>query len=199
MTFLSCVTLIVNISITTLIVGRFIGHRKYVKSLGPGHDLASAQIIALCSFESAILVVVFNLIFVVFSFLRSGWSLILIPTLVQVYVRTRPSVKPNKFTVPILFQAIDPLMTIYRIARNRNKRSRAESIPTAIFTHSEPTPNARQDLKALEFSKSMTSTLPSMTSIMDVFAEKTNPFENTQYSCSESPNEVNPFHHSTDV
>ncbi|KAF9560875.1 hypothetical protein CPC08DRAFT_707746 [Agrocybe pediades] len=141
LTFFSCITLIINVLRTALIVGRLISHHKFLKMTGD--DSPYVRIMAIC-IKSALVMVIFNIVFVVFSFLQSSWSLVLLQMLVQVYV-------------------ITPLMILFRIAYDRNRAYRAESgINTSVkFSNSKTstafTPSSRKSgFTSVDFSKSWT-------------------------------------------
>ncbi|KAF4617191.1 hypothetical protein D9613_006218 [Agrocybe pediades] len=141
LTLFSCITLIINVLRTTLIVGRLISHHKFLKTIGD--DSPYVRIMVIC-IKSALVMVVFNIVFVVFSFVQGSWSLVLLQMLVQVYV-------------------ITPLMILFRIAYDRNRAYRAESgINTSVkFSNSKTstafTPSSRKSgFTSVDFSKSWT-------------------------------------------
>uniref|UniRef100_A0A8H8CGZ3 Uncharacterized protein n=1 Tax=Psilocybe cubensis TaxID=181762 RepID=A0A8H8CGZ3_PSICU len=114
LTLFSLITLVVNVSTTTLIAGRLIYYQYFLrKTFGPAHRSPYMRI-AVLFFESAALIVAFNVILVVFVLLHSEndiTSLMLVELMVQIY-------------------AISPLMIIFKVAYDRVHHTDTSSFKT---------------------------------------------------------------------
>ncbi|KDR83019.1 hypothetical protein GALMADRAFT_134531 [Galerina marginata CBS 339.88] len=140
MTLFSAITLVINVGITSLIVGRLLYHRHYLlEAFGPGHGSAYLRVTAMCV-ESATLVVAFNVVLIVLLFAQkqNNSSLILLQMMVQVYV-------------------ISPFLIIFKVAHDRVYRPRTSHSQSRIAQEI-----VNRDLKTLEFT-SEPSTPSSMT------------------------------------
>ncbi|KAF8900870.1 hypothetical protein CPB84DRAFT_1009711 [Gymnopilus junonius] len=135
----SFITLTINCTVTVLIVGRLLYHRRYLmETLGPGHGSPYLRLIALC-IESAALVVKFNVVLIVLILAESqrNLSFILLEMMVHIYV-------------------ISPFLIIFKVAHDKVYPPNSTSLGTR-----DAEDIVDRDLKALEFSKEPTSSMVS--------------------------------------
>jgi len=95
------VTALINIIVAVLIVARLSAHQRYIRQvLGTSHGASYTKVMAMCV-ESSLLIVVFNIAYLILDFEEFLGTVILINLLVHIY-------------------AISPFLIIYRVAQGRS-------------------------------------------------------------------------------
>ncbi|PPQ68822.1 hypothetical protein CVT25_008870 [Psilocybe cyanescens] len=130
LTLFSSITLLINVATTGLIVGRLLYYQYFLQqAFGPTHKSPYMRIVALF-FESAALIVAFNIALLVLVLVHSEndtSSLILLQMMVQIY-------------------AISPLMIIFKVAYDRAYRP-----DTSSFKTRDAQGVVDRDLQSLQF------------------------------------------------